>query len=115
VASPPTRRGPGIAGRSRRRSGRCGRGAGAVVDGRGGQDLGHKLIKGILVQIRADRDGAFLISGIDQAIEAFGGVLGDGQQPDVIDHGQVCPQDPADGFADGLIGTVAAEQDTEIL
>jgi hypothetical protein len=105
VASPPTRRGPGIAGRSRRRSGRCGR----------GQDLGHKLIKGILVQIRADRDGAFLISGIDQAIEAFGGVLGDGQQPDVIDHGQVCPQDPADGFADGLIGTVAAEQDTEIL
>ena len=84
------------------------------VDGRGGEGLGHELVEGGRVQIGADRDGAFLIGGVDQAVEALGGVLGDREQPDVVDHGQVGAQDPGDGFADGVIGAVAAEQDAEV-
>ena len=37
------------------------------------------------VEIGADRDAAFLVGGIDQAVEPFGGVGPDGQQADVVD------------------------------
>jgi hypothetical protein len=37
------------------------------------------------VQVRADRDAVFLVPGIDQPVEAFGGVGADGEQPDVVD------------------------------
>jgi hypothetical protein len=33
------------------------------------------------VQVRGDRDRAFLVGGVDEAVEAFGGVGGDGEQP----------------------------------
>ena len=55
------------------------------VDGGGGQGLGHELVEGCWVQVRRDRDGAFLVAGVDQPVEALGGVGGDREQPDVID------------------------------
>ena len=54
------------------------------VDGCGRQGLGHQLVERCRVQVRAHRDGAFLIRGIDEAVEAFGGVLGYRQKSDVI-------------------------------
>ena len=55
------------------------------------------------------RDGAFLVGGVDEPVEAFGGVLGDRQQADVIDHDQVGAQDPGDGLGDGVVGAVPAQ------
>ena len=55
------------------------------VDGRGGEGLGHELVERCGVQVRAERDGAFLVGGIDQAVQAFGGVMRHGEQPDVVD------------------------------
>jgi len=54
------------------------------VGGRGGQRLGHELVKRGRVQVAADRDGALLVGGVDEAVEAFGGVGADGQQANVI-------------------------------
>jgi hypothetical protein len=47
------------------------------IDRRGGESLGHQLVERGGVQVRGDRDGAFLVGGIDEAVEALGGVLGD--------------------------------------
>jgi len=47
------------------------------VDGRGGQRLGHQLVEGGWVEVARDRHGAFLIGGVDESVEALGGVLGD--------------------------------------
>jgi hypothetical protein len=55
------------------------------VDGCGGEGLGHQLVERGRVHIARDRDGAFLVGGIDQAVETFGGVLGNRQEPDVVD------------------------------
>jgi len=55
------------------------------VDGRGGERLGHELVERGGVQVRGDRDGAFLVGGVDEAVEPFGGVLGYRQKADVID------------------------------
>ena len=44
------------------------------VDGRGGQRFGHQLVKTCGVQVRGDRHRAFLVGGVDQPVEAFGGV-----------------------------------------
>jgi hypothetical protein len=46
------------------------------VDGRGGEGLGHQLVERGGVQVGGQRDRAFLIGGVDEAVEAFGGVLG---------------------------------------
>ena len=46
------------------------------VDGRGGQGLGHELVEPGGVQVRADRDRAFLVGGIDEAVEPLGGISG---------------------------------------
>ena len=49
------------------------------VDGGGGQCLGHQLVERCWVQVRGDRDGAFLVAGVDQPVEPLGGVDGDGE------------------------------------
>ena len=54
------------------------------VDGGGGEGLGHQFVERGRVQVRADRDAAFSVGGIDEPVEAFGGVLGHGQQADVV-------------------------------
>jgi len=41
------------------------------------------------LQVRGDRDRAFLVGGVDEPVEAFGGVGSDGQQADVVDDDQV--------------------------
>jgi hypothetical protein len=46
------------------------------VDGGGGQGLGHQLIEPGRVEVRRQRDRAFLIGGIHDAVEPFGGVMG---------------------------------------
>ena len=78
------------------------------VDGGGGQGLGHELVEPGGVQVRGERDRAFLVGGVDEAVETFGGVVGDRQQPDVIDDDQLGAQDPGDGLGDGVVGAVAA-------
>jgi len=59
------------------------------------------------VQVARYRDRAFLVGGVDEAVEAFGGVLGDREQPDVVDHDQVGAQHSVDGSGDGVVGAVA--------
>jgi hypothetical protein len=66
------------------------------------------------VEVRGDGDRALLIRGVDEAVEAFGGVGGNGQEPDVIDHDEVRAQDPGDGLGDGVVGAVPAQQDAEV-
>jgi hypothetical protein len=47
------------------------------VDGRGGQGFGHELVEAGGVQVRGDRYGPFLVGGVDEAVEALGGVCRD--------------------------------------
>jgi hypothetical protein len=47
------------------------------VDGGGGQGLGHDLVEAGGVQVRADGEAAAFVGGVDEAVEAFGGVRGD--------------------------------------
>ena len=54
------------------------------VDGRGCEGLGHQLVKRGGVKVRRDRHRAFLVRGVDQAVQAFGRVLGYRQQANVI-------------------------------
>jgi hypothetical protein len=56
------------------------------------------------VNIARQRDGAFLVRGIDQTVQALGCVLGNGQEPDVINDYEVCSQDPGDGLGHGVVG-----------
>jgi len=55
------------------------------VDGRGGEGLGHQLIEGSGMEVRRERDGAFLVGGIDQSVQALGGVGSHREQADVVD------------------------------
>ena len=55
------------------------------VDRGRGEGLGHQLVEGRRVEVGGQRDRAFLVRGIDQAVEALGGVGGNGQQPDVVE------------------------------
>jgi hypothetical protein len=43
------------------------------------------------VEVGADRDAAALVGGVDDPVEALGGVGADGQQPDVVDLSGVEP------------------------
>ena len=57
------------------------------VDGRGREGLGHQLVERGGVQIRGQRDRALLVGGVDEAVEPFGSVLGNRQEPYVVnDH-----------------------------
>ena len=40
--------------------------------------------------------------------------MGDRKQADVVDHDQLGPQDPGDGFGDGVVGAVGADEDAEV-
>jgi len=50
------------------------------VDGRGGEGLGISS-SNAEGQVGADRDGAFLVGGVDEAVQAFGGVVGHRSRP----------------------------------
>ena len=80
-----------------------------AIDGGGGQGLGHELVEPGGVQVAGDGDAAFLIGGVDEAVEALGGVGADGQQADVVDDDEVGAQDPADRLGEGVVGAVAAD------
>lgn len=41
------------------------------------------------MQVRGDRDRAFLVGGVDESVEPFGGAGSDREQADVIDDDQV--------------------------
>ena len=66
------------------------------------------------MKVRAHGHASFLVGGVDLAVEPFGGVGANRQQPDVIDHDQVGAQDPADGFGDRIVGAVPADQHAEL-
>ena len=55
------------------------------VDGGVGDGLGHELVEAGGVQVRRQGDGAFLVGGVDDPVEGFGGVGGDREQADVVD------------------------------
>jgi len=77
------------------------------VDGCCSHGLGHQLIESGGMKVAAQRDRAFLVSGIDEPVEALGGVGAHREQPDVVDLDQIGAQDAADGLGDGVIGAVA--------
>ena len=85
------------------------------VDGGGRQSLGHQLVEAGRVQVRADRDGASFVGGVDQAVEPFGRVRADRQQADIIDDDQVRAQDRADRAGDRVVGAVTMDQDAQPL
>jgi hypothetical protein len=55
------------------------------VDGGGGQGFRHELVESRRVEVGADCDGPALVGGVDDPVEALGGVGSDGQQADVVD------------------------------
>ena len=59
------------------------------VDGGVGDGLGHELVEAGGVQVRAQSDRAFLVGGVDDAVERFGGLGCDGEQADVVDDDDV--------------------------
>ena len=67
------------------------------------------------MEVAADGEGAFLVAGVDESVEPFGGVVADGQHADVVDHDQVDAGELADGFGDGVVGAVPADQGAEFL
>jgi len=85
------------------------------VNGRRREGLGHEFVKAGGVQVGRDRDGPFLVCGIDESIEALGGVGSDFEQADVVDHDQVRAQDPGDDSADGVVGAVCPDESAEVL
>src|SRR3954453_19822290 len=54
------------------------------INGGVGDGLGHQLIEPGWVEVRRQGDGALLVGSVDDAVEGFGGVCGDGEQPDVV-------------------------------
>jgi site-specific DNA recombinase len=84
------------------------------VDGGGGQRLGHQLVQGGGVQVGADGQAAPFVGGVDEAVEAFGGVRADRQQPDVIDGDEVGAHDAGDGLGDGVVGAVMPDEGAEV-
>jgi hypothetical protein len=60
------------------------------------------------VKVARDRYGAFLVGGVDEAVETFGCVGGNRLQADVIDHDEIGAQHAGDRLADGVVGSVAA-------
>jgi hypothetical protein len=85
-----------------------------LVDGRGREGLRHELIKTGAVQVR-DRDRPFLVGGVDEPVEPFGGVRTHFEQANIVDHDQVGAEDAGDDPADGVVGPVGAYQRAEIL
>lgn len=65
-------------------------------------------------EVAGDRDRASFVGGVDQAVEAFGGVRGDGEETDVVDDDQVGADDLREGPGDGVVGAVAADWCPEV-
>lgn len=86
-----------------------------AVDGGVGDGLGHELVEACGVQVGGQGDGALLVGGVDDPVEPFGGVGGDGQEPNVVDDDDIGSQDALDGSAGGVIGAVAADEGAEVL
>ena len=84
------------------------------VDGGGGQCFGHEFVEPGRVEVRGDRHGAFLVSGVDQPVEAFGGVGRHRQKTDIVNDNQLGAEDFADRFTDGVVGAVPADQPAEV-
>ena len=63
------------------------------VNGGRGQRFGHEFVEPGGVQVRADGDGPFLVGGIHQAVQAFGGIVGHRKEADVVDDDEVGAQD----------------------
>lgn len=57
--------------------------------------------------------GPAFVGGVDDAVEGFGGLAGDWEEPDVVDHDQVGAQHAADGAAGGVVGAVSADEGAE--
>ena len=55
--------------------------------------LRHEFVEPGGVQVRTQRDGAFLVGGVDDAVEGFGGLGCDGEQADVVDDDDVGAHD----------------------
>ena len=53
-------------------------------------------------------------SSVDEAVEAFGGVGADGEQPDVVDHDQARPEDGGEPFGDGVVDAVAPDHRSQV-
>ena len=67
------------------------------------------------VKVARQGDGAFLVGGVDDAVERLGGLGGDWEQADVVDHDDVGAHDPLDRFGGGVGGAVAADERAEVL
>ena len=65
-----------------------------AVDGGGREGLGHQLVEAGRVDVRGERDRAFLVGGVDDAEERLGGVGRDREQADIIDDDQVGADQP---------------------
>ena len=65
------------------------------VDGGVGDGLGHEFVEPGRVKIARQGDGAFLVGGVDDAVERFGGLGGDREQAYVVYHDDVGAHDPA--------------------
>ena len=85
------------------------------VDGGGGERLRHQLVETGGVDVRGERDRAFLVGGVDDAEQRLGRVRGDRQQADVVDDDQVGADQLADRLAEAVVGAVAAQQPGERL
>ena len=83
------------------------------VDSGRGERLGHQLVKAGGMQVAGDRQRAAFVGGVDDAEERFGGFEGNRQHADVIDHDQIGADQPGDGFGDGVVGAVAANERRE--
>jgi hypothetical protein len=75
--------------------------------------LGHEFVETGRVQVGRDRHGTFLVGGVDEAVETFGGVLGHREQADVVDNDELGAEHAGDGLADGVIRAVAADEDAD--
>ena len=84
------------------------------VNGGGGQCFGHDLVEAGGVQVARDGNRSAFVGSVDEAIESFGGVFRDREQTDVVDDDQVGADDPRQGSGDGVVGTVPADQGTEV-
>src|SRR5690242_5799339 len=76
------------------------------VDSGGGKSFWHDLVKPGGVQVAADRERAPFVGGVDQPVEALGGVGADREEADVVDDDQVGSDDPGQSAGDGVVGSV---------
>ncbi len=84
------------------------------VDQGRGQAVVDELVEPGGVQVGGHHDGALLVAGVDEPVEAFGGVGGDRQEADVVNDDQVGAHDGGEPFGDRVVDTVPADQGAEV-